>query len=114
MIIPVSLALQTLCFALSCAKVSSIALEATAPSQPTTRRYTTCGPYTGGGRALPSPTASLEPASNVYHPLVAFFFTKEGLRDPGIAAGITKFFERYAECGLSRFVVAFSHLVAHN
>lgn len=64
----------------------------------TTHWYTTCG--SAYGRESPRAQKLVQKS---WYPLVGFFFTKEGHQDPAIAEGVTTFFQRYAECGLSEY-----------
>lgn len=81
--------------------VLAIAATTAETLSPSTRRYTTCGP--GDGPVQPveiAPTVAL--AGKTREPLVGFFFTHEGHQVCHVAEGIRKFFQRYAECGLSK------------
>ncbi|KAH7708294.1 hypothetical protein AAVH_24454 [Aphelenchoides avenae] len=75
----------------------SKATTATNDYTTTTHWYTTCGAYYGD-----DVQPSIPPVGVGWQPLIGFFFTKEGHRDSRITEGISKFFQRYAECGLSR------------
>lgn len=73
-------------------------MKATTQVATRTTRYTLCGVY----RYNISSAIRLAKPQH-WNPLVAFFYTDDGLLDD-VVDGIHRFFEKYAACGMSRLV----------